>query len=305
MSYIGRFAPSPTGPLHFGSLIAAVASYCDAKASFYNRKPGKWLIRMEDLDKPREMAGAADDILRTLEAFGFEWDGEIAYQSKRGEAYEHALQILNNKEMIYPCTCSRKETADSSILVGIEGAIYPKICLLKHQQHPSIHAAYRAVVLDKNVSFNDLIQGEIVQNLARDIGDFVIKRADGIFAYQLAVVVDDAAQNITHVVRGADLLVSTPRQIYLQQLLNFAAPNYAHVPVAVNAQGEKLSKQSLAQPISTSAATQQLLNALSFLGQNPASHLQNASLDEIWDWAIANWQLARVPQKSTNTSAKI
>lgn len=302
MQYIGRFAPSPTGPLHFGSLVAAVASYCDAKSH-----GGKWLLRMEDLDKPREVAGAADTILRQLESFGFEWDGQLMYQSQRAEFYEHALQSLKKLNVIYPCTCSRKEIADSSIMMGMEGAIYPRLCypknFLSKNTHPSIHAAYRAVVLDKNISFIDAIQGEIVQNLARDIGDFIIKRADGLFAYQLAVVVDDATQNITHIVRGADLLGSTPRQIYLQQLLGFTTPSYAHVPIAANAAGEKLSKQTLAQPISISAATPQLslplFNALNFLGQNPPPQLKNAKLDETWQWAITNWQLAQVPaQKS-------
>ena len=298
-NYTGRFAPSPTGPLHFGSLIAAVASYCDAKAN-----AGKWLLRIEDLDKPREMAGAADDILRTLQAFGFEWDDQIVYQSKRSEAYEHALQNLKNQSVIYPCSCSRKEIVDSSILIGIEGAIYPRTCytntgFFKHNLTPSINAAYRAVVLDKTIGFMDAIQGKIVQNLARDIGDFVIKRADGLFAYQLAVVVDDAEQSITHIVRGADLLDSTPRQIYLQRLLGLTTPNYAHVPVVVNAQGEKLSKQTLAQPISVSAAAQQLFNALSFLGQNPPMQLQNSALNEIWQWAIVDWQLASIPREKT------
>ena len=276
-----------------------MASYCDAKAN-----AGKWLLRIEDLDKPREMAGAADDILRTLQAFGFEWDDQIVYQSKRSEAYEHALQNLKNQSVIYPCSCSRKEIVDSSILIGIEGAIYPRTCytktgVLKYSLAPSINAAYRAVVLDKTIGFMDAIQGKIVQNLARDIGDFIIKRADGLFAYQLAVVVDDAEQNITHIVRGADLLDSTPRQIYLQQLLGLTTPNYAHVPVAVNAQGEKLSKQTLAQPISVCAAAQQLFNALSFLGQNPPTQLQNSALNEIWQWAIVDWQLASIPREKT------
>lgn len=294
-NYVGRFAPSPTGSLHFGSLVAAVASYCDAKAN-----NGKWLLRMEDLDKPREMAGAANTILQQLESFGFEWDSEgndfkILHQSQRAEYYETALQNLQQHNLIYPCTCSRKEIADSNILLGIEGAIYPKTCFLKKNTSPSIHAAHRAVVLDKNISYIDAIQGEIVQNLARDIGDFIIKRADGLFAYQLAVVVDDAAQNITHIVRGADLLDSTPRQIYLQQLLGFTTPRYAHLPVVVNLQGEKLSKQTLAQPISLGTAGPQLFNALNFLGQNPPLELKKAPLNEIWHWAIANWHLNKVP----------
>ena len=291
MQYIGRFAPSPTGPLHFGSLVAAVASYCDAR-----HNQGKWLLRMEDLDKPREMAGAADDILRTLQGFGFEWDGEVMYQSQRSDIYQAALQKLQKLNLVYPCSCSRKEIADSSILMGIEGAIYPKTCLLSTGLQTNTHAAYRAVVLDKNIRFLDAIQGEIIQNLAHDIGDFIIKRADGLFAYQLAVIVDDAAQNITHIVRGADLLGSTPRQIYIQQLLNLTTPRYAHVPVAVNAQGEKLSKQTLAKPLLPQAAPSLVFMALCFLGQQPPPQLHNAVLVEIWQWAIANWQIASVPR---------
>ena len=260
-NYAGRFAPSPTGPLHFGSLIAAVASYCDAKS--HN---GKWLVRMEDLDKPRELAGAADDILRTLEAFGFAWDGEVMYQSRRAAAYEQALTQLKVQGVIYPCACSRKEIADSAVSRGIEGAIYPKTCLKTPALKPNIHAASRAIVLDENITFFDAIQGEITQNLARDIGDFVVKRADGLFAYQLAVIVDDAEQDVTHVVRGADLLDSTPRQIYLQHLLGFPTPRYAHVPVAVNAAGEKLSKQTLAKAITPKAAPMLVFEALDFLG---------------------------------------
>jgi glutamyl-Q tRNA(Asp) synthetase len=300
MSYIGRFAPSPTGPLHFGSLVAAVASYCDAKS-----QGGKWLVRMEDLDKPREVSGAADEILRALEAFGFEWDNEVIYQSQRDEVYADALNTLQKQNLIYACTCTRKEIADSSSAQGIDGLIYPKTCYFKHGLQPNIHAASRAVVLDKNSAFLDAIQGEITQNLARDVGDFIVKRADGLFAYQLAVVVDDAAQNITHIVRGADLLDSTPRQIYLQQCLNFATPGYAHIPIAVNSAGEKLSKQTLAEPICINSETpyrlaeHQLFEALSFLGQNPPAEMQNATLVEVWRWAIANWDLDKVPKTHT------
>ena len=290
-NYVGRFAPSPTGPLHFGSLVAAVASYCDAKSH-----GGKWLLRMEDLDKPREVHGAADEILRALEAFGFEWDGDVLLQSQRAELYENALEILRQKKVVYACTCSRKEIADSSSAMGIDGLIYPKTCSNKPALRPSTHAASRALVLDKNISFLDAIQGEITQNLARDVGDFIVKRADSLFAYQLAVVVDDAAQNITHVVRGADLLDSTPRQIYLQQCLNFSTPSYAHIPIVVNAQNEKLSKQTLAQPISMRLAEHQLFEALSFLGQNPPAELKNATLDKMWRWAISNWQLSKIPK---------
>jgi len=288
-NYIGRFAPSPTGPLHFGSLVAAVASYCEAKIH-----GGKWLLRMEDLDKPREMAGAADDILRTLESFGFEWNG-VMYQSLRSVAYAEAFASLQAQNLVYACTCSRKEIADSALQIGSEGMIYPKTCL-KNSPKPNTRAAYRAITNDGLIQFSDEIQGKISQNLATEIGDFVLKRADGLFAYQLAVVVDDAEQNVTHVVRGADLLDSTPRQIYLQTLLGFHTPHYAHTPVATNVKGEKLSKQTLAEPISMRPAEHQLFSVLHFLGQNPPAAAQNATLAEIWRWAFEHWQLSQVPK---------
>ena len=291
MPYVGRFAPSPTGPLHFGSLVAAVASYCDARAN-----GGQWLLRMEDLDKPREVQDAADGILRTLETFGFAWDAKIIYQSQRTELYESALQTLKAKRLVYPCTCSRKEIADSAIASGIEGVIYPKTCL-NHALKTNTHAAYRALTLDENIVFLDGIQGEIVQNLARDVGDFILKRADGLFAYQLAAVVDDAAQGVTHVVRGADLLDSTPRQIYLQRLLGYATPHYAHVPVASNAAGEKLSKQTLAKPIDMRPPKHALFDALGFLGQQPPAEIKNATLDEVWQWAMTNWRISNIPKQ--------
>ena len=258
---------------------------------------------MEDLDKPREMAGAADDILRTLHGFGFAWDelnthDDVMYQSQRAEVYEEALAALKSRNLIYPCTCSRKEIADSSTQIGIEGKIYPKTCLA-HAPRANNHAALRAVTLDESLSFNDAIQGEISQNLAKEIGDFVLKRADGFYAYQLAVVVDDAAQGITHVVRGADLLDSTPRQIYLQKLLGFSTPNYAHVPIAVKSNNEMLSKQTLAAPISMRLAGQQLFDALCFLGQNPPTEMQNATPNEVWRWALAHWSLSKIPRQRT------
>ena len=202
--HIGRFAPSPTGPLHFGSLVAAVASYCEAKTH-----QGKWLVRMEDLDKPREVKGAAATILHQLEAFGFEWDDTVLYQSQRSNFYADALDALQKKQLIYPCTCTRKEITDSSNELGIEGVIYPQTCL-QQPIKPDALVAYRIKTNDMKISFNDAIQGTISQNLSADIGDFILKRTDGLFAYQLAVVVDDAAQGITHIVRGADLLIPHP-----------------------------------------------------------------------------------------------
>lgn len=303
MHYIGRFAPSPTGSLHFGSLVAAIASYCDAKS-----KGGQWLLRMEDLDKPREVAGAADSILRSLDAFGFEWDAPILYQSQRSEIYEDYLHQLKHNGFIYACTCSRKEIADSSIASGVDGVIYPKTCynnLLENSPNnlnasaSRMDAASWRINVDnaQKIAFIDAIQGAVSQNLQTDVGDFILKRKDGFFAYQLAVVVDDALQNITHIVRGADLLDSTPRQIYLQQLLNFSTPHYAHVPLATNAAGEKLSKQTLAKPIDTGIAGHLIVEALSFLGQKPPLALKNASLAECWHWAIKHWNLANVPRQ--------
>ncbi len=310
MSYNGRFAPSPTGPLHFGSLIAAIASYCDAKSH-----GGKWLVRMEDLDKPREMQGAASTILRQLESFGFEWHGEddstqIMYQSQRTALYENALEKLKQNNHIYPCTCSRKEIADSATTSGIEGVIYPKTCYKKWQKNTTreIHAytsrmetgSQRIHVEDAiKIGFSDAIQGDVSQHLAVDIGDFILKRADGLFAYQLAVVVDDADQGITHIVRGADLLASTQRQIYLQQLLGLPTPSYAHVPVAVNSAGEKLSKQTLAKPLDANFSATLIVEALQFLGQNPPPDLAKNTIADIWLWAIKHWKITKVPKQKT------
>lgn len=288
--YIGRFAPSPTGPLHFGSLVAAVASFCEAKVHH-----GQWLVRMEDLDKPREIRGAADTILHQLEAFGFEWDGAVNYQSQRDDFYTEVLNQLKNKQLVYPCTCTRKEIADSSHQLGIDGVIYPQTCLNRPLK-PHAPTAWRIKTNNVEISFDDAIQGNIKQNLSRQIGDFILKRADGLYAYQLAVVADDAAQNITHIVRGADLLDSTPRQIYLQKLLGYTMPQYAHVPVASNLAGEKLSKQTLAKPIEINAANHLLYDALCFLGQNPPATIKNATLNEMWRWALTYWQISNVPK---------
>lgn len=282
-AYVGRFAPSPTGPLHFGSLVAAVASYCDAKAH-----QGQWLLRIEDLDKPREVKGATHDIMQCLNAYGFVWDGEVIYQSQQTEHYAAALRQLQH--WVYPCTCTRKEIADSTTRQGIEGLIYPGTCL-HHPIKPHAPMAWRVNTHHFADHFEDRIQGAIQQQLATDVGDFVLKRADGLFAYQLAVVVDDALQGVTHVVRGADLLYSTSRQRYLQSLLQLPNPSYAHIPLVVNAQGEKLSKQTLAAAISSHDASLQLYNALVFLKQSPPSALATASLSDIWTWAIAHWQL--------------
>lgn len=291
---IGRFAPSPTGPLHFGSLLAALASYLEAKT-----QGGLWLVRMEDLDKPREVAGAANHILNTLEKFGLEWDGEVVYQSQRSALYQEALNQIKAKSLIYQCSCSRKEIADSynqkPAQHGIDVLIYPGTCRDKSSTFKPY--AERIKVKDQNISFNDAIQGKINQNLATQIGDFVLKRADGLFAYQLAVVVDDHLQGVTHIVRGADLLDSTPRQIYLQQVLGYSTPKYAHIPVASNQAGEKLSKQTLATPIDANNAPNLLINALDFLGQTPPRDLSNYKAQEILAWAMQHWALDKIPKQ--------
>jgi glutamyl-Q tRNA(Asp) synthetase len=288
-SYRGRFAPSPTGPLHIGSLIAAAGSYLEAKAH-----DGEWLVRMEDLDPPRELPGAATHILQTLETYGFEWDGDVLYQSRRHAAYEAALDALKRAGKLYPCSCTRKEIADSALL-GIEGPIYPGTC--RQGLAPGKTArAWRVLVDDQDTIVQDAILGEIRQNLARDIGDFILKRADGLYAYQLAVVVDDAAQGISHVVRGADLLDSTPRQSYLQQLLGLPHPRYAHLPVATNPRGEKLSKQTRAVPLDLKAPGHALFQALTFLGQAPPHELDQPHVAPLWQWAKACWNLGKVPR---------
>ena len=287
--YCGRFAPSPTGPLHIGSLIAAVGSYLEARTH-----GGVWRLRMEDLDPPREMPGAADQILRTLETYGFEWDGDVLYQSQRASWYEDALAQLRQRDLLYPCGCTRKEIADSAIQ-GIEGPVYPGTCRhgLTAGKSPR---AWRIRVEDRAIGFDDALQGRVSQHLSRDIGDFVLKRADGYYAYQLAVVVDDAAQGITHVVRGADLLDSTPRQIFLQQALGVPTPHYTHLPVAANRQGEKLSKQTLAPPLDLVNPVPALWQALYFLGQQPPSELSSEPLRAVWTWAKEHWAVARVPR---------
>jgi glutamyl-Q tRNA(Asp) synthetase len=289
-SYRGRFAPSPTGPLHFGSLIAAVGSYLDARA-----ERGVWLVRMEDLDRLREAEGAADAIMRTLEAYGFEWDEHVVRQSHRGPAYAAALERLQRDGRVFPCACTRREIADSSV-GGASELVYPGTC---RGGLPSDRPAraIRARVDEAPIAFDDRVQGRTEQNLAREVGDFVVRRADGLYAYQLAVVVDDFEQGITDVVRGADLLWSTPRQILLQRRLGYPEPRYAHLPVAVNRNREKLSKQTLAAPLSTAEAPRQVWRALRFLGQKPPGELERASLPDVWAWACAHWYTGDVPRR--------
>jgi len=273
--YTGRFAPSPTGPLHFGSLVAALASWLDARAA-----RGRWLVRIEDLDTPRLQPDAADGILHSLERLGLGWDGEVLYQSARAPLYREAAEKL--RESVYWCGCTRREITDSSLGLAADGAqIYPGICRngLPAGKMPR---ALRVRSSSETIFFPDRVQGLTAQNLERDVGDFVLVRADGQFAYQLAVVVDDAAQGITDVVRGADLLDSTARQIHLQRLLGLPTPRYLHVPVALDAAGEKLSKQAGANAVSAA----DLRKALGFLGQAETDDLAQA---------VRNWNPSLIP----------
>ena len=295
--YRGRFAPSPTGPLHFGSLVTAVGSYLDAKA-----RQGQWLVRIEDLDPQREVPHAARDMLLLLEQLGLHWDGEVVYQSRRHALYRAALAALAQHNQTYHCSCSRKEIADSSIM-GVEGPVYPGTCrdaATRSQSPQNKHNAVRVKTTAQPITLADPVQGLVTHHLSRDIGDFVLHRADGAFAYQLAVVVDDAEQAITHVVRGADLLNSTPRQIHLQQLLGYPTPAYMHLPIVTNRQGKKLSKQTLAAPVAQFNVLFQLVAALRFLGQDPPDELQASNLDTFWQWAIANWK----PENITATGIR-
>lgn len=288
--YTGRFAPSPTGLLHIGSLLTAVASYADARSN-----GGKWLVRMEDLDPPREMPGAASHILHTLEAFGFEWDGEVAYQSRRYALYEETLCRLKTAGLVYPCYCSRKDW-QAGARRGADGFVYNGRC--RHPgQRPAPQGkqpAWRIRVPDRVIGFSDGIVGGYAQNLAGDIGDFVLLRADGYWAYQLAVVADDAEQDVTHIVRGQDLLVSTPRQIYLQQCLGVPTPQYAHLPLLTNAQGQKWSKQTLAPALDLNRREQLLRQVFRYLNLPEAPETDRPA--ELLDWAVAHWDMDKVPK---------
>lgn len=293
-SYIGRFAPSPTGPLHFGSLIAAIASFLCAR----HQPDGRWLLRMEDLDTVRCRQDYADSILTTLEKYGFSWDSEVVYQSKRSQAYQAALDSIS--EHIYHCSCTRKQLLAQVGENKRYAYLYPGNCRKSLQNPEASRFAIRLKTYPETICFNDRIQGEFCQNLFNDVGDFILKRSDGLFAYQLAVVVDDAWQGVTEVVRGADLFDNTPRQIYLQGLLGYPTPDYLHFPVATTQDGKKLSKQNLAPEINSNnphTIISQLLEALVFLGQNPPKRSDFGNLDDVWRWAIQNWNINNIPKK--------
>jgi len=280
--YIGRFAPSPSGPLHFGSLVAALASYLDAR-----HHHGQWLVRMEDLDPAREPPEAAGQILGALELHGLHWDGPVLYQSQRLDAYAEALKALESQQRLFACTCSRQQ-------IQAEGGVYDGRC--RNRNLPRTGAALRVRVDDTCVTFEDRIQGSQTQSLLQECGDFVLLRKDGLFAYQLAVVVDDAEQGVTDIVRGSDLLDSTARQIFLQTLLHLPTPHYAHIPVAVNAQGQKLSKQHFARPLDLAQVVPALVQALDFLGQHPEAALASASVQDVLRWGVEHWDIQAVPK---------
>ncbi|HNP63003.1 MAG TPA: tRNA glutamyl-Q(34) synthetase GluQRS [Woeseiaceae bacterium] len=284
LPYVGRFAPSPTGPLHLGSLVAAVASYLQARAN-----NGRWLLRIEDIDPPREQAGATDLILHTLESYGFEWDGDVIFQSDAHDAHEAAVALLLKGGHAYPCCCSRRDLAD--LPQGPLGTIYPGTC---RDRTVRGDAAIRIKTGDHATRFIDALQGEISQQLESESGDFIIKRRDGLIAYQLAVVVSDDLDGITEIVRGIDLIDSTPRQIALQHRLGFRTPRYMHIPVITNTRGEKLGKSTGAPGISPDFVADTLVHAFTLLNQGPPEDLARKPRQDIWLWAMENWQPGKI-----------
>ncbi|MCS5587171.1 MAG: tRNA glutamyl-Q(34) synthetase GluQRS [Porticoccaceae bacterium] len=287
---VGRFAPSPTGPLHFGSLIAALSSFIHAK---YHK--GKWLVRIEDIDPPREVPGSSDRILRQLEQHGLIWDDQVLYQSSRLDSYNQILQSLRDHKRVYYCQCNRQR------LVSLGGvydgncrnlALGPQDCALRLAVTKALSSAEPETV---SIGFTDNIMGNFSQQLTHGIGDFVLRRRDGLIAYQLAVVIDDQYQGITQVVRGADLLDSTPKQILLQQCLGYQTPEYTHIPLAVNSEGQKLSKQTFAKTLTEGHERENLWIALKWLQQDPPQELRQATVEEIINWGIEHWDLTSIP----------
>jgi glutamyl-Q tRNA(Asp) synthetase len=285
----GRFAPTPSGPLHFGSLVAAVASYCQARAHH-----AEWLMRIEDVDTPRVVDGAADRILLDLELFGFEWDGPVIWQSTRFDRYRHHLDRLLAQGACYACECSRRNLREQGVASGPLGQIYPGNCRGKN-----LPADGHSIRLDTRaagrVGFEDLVYAHCELDLTREVGDFVLRRADSIYAYHLAVVVDDAEQGIGEVVRGADLLEITCLHVFLQRQLGFETPRYLHVPLVNNTDGIKLSKQTGAAAVDPSQASQQLVDALAHLGQQTETELASAWPAEVLRWGIEHWNPMRIP----------
>jgi glutamyl-Q tRNA(Asp) synthetase len=278
--YIGRFAPSPTGPLHFGSLYTALASYLDARA-----RQGLWLLRIDDIDTSRNVSGAVDTILVALEAYGLQWDGTVYYESRHLADYEQVLSELQRSGFLYPCTCSRKMLAE---LPGRHD-VYPGICRSRTIFPTDRPYALRVKSDGRDIRFEDRLQGGICQNLAADHGDFILKRKEGIISYQLACVIDDHLQGVTQVVRGFDLIDSTPKQIYLQQLLGLPTPSYLHVPIIIDSYGHKLSKQTLAEAVTMQNTSVVMFELLELLKQKPPVGLREASCSEMLEWAVQNW----------------
>ncbi len=289
MTYRGRFAPTPSGPLHMGSLLTALASYLQARAM-----DGRWLIRIDDLDTPRNVAGADSVILRQLESHGLEWDEAPRYQTRHIPEYREALNTLSQQQLLYPCTCTRAELARSSI-PGPDGPVYAGTCrgkAISTEKH-----ALRLRIADNSLSFEDLLLGRQTRDLTREIGDFVVQRNDGILGYQLACAVDEAGQGISEVIRGSDLLDSTFRQLHVQHLLKLGPARYGHLPLLVGPNGKKLSKQNHADPIDGSSASRNLLQCLIALGQSPSEALVGAAPRELLTWAVAHWQMQQIPRK--------
>ena len=291
MDYIGRFAPSPSGPLHFGSLIAATASYLCAKSA-----QGQWLLRIEDVDKFRIKENSIASILHTLEGYGYQWDGGILYQSQRTQAYQQALDSL--EKLTYPCTCSRKFLR-RQMPVSTYGYIYPGYCRQQISNPNAPQFSIRLCTNNTSLCFDDARQGEYCQNIEIEVGDFIIKRSDAMFSYQLAVVVDDEYQHITEVVRGSDLLDNTPRQLYLQQCLGYREPVYLHFPTAITDDGKKLSKQHHSPQVDDVKKRQTILRTLNFLGQKAPALDHFSHLEDVWHWAIKNWDRDKIPAQMT------
>lgn len=291
--YRGRFAPTPSGPLHLGSMIAAIGSFCDARAH-----GGDWEVRIDDIDTPRVVSGSSDEILRTLEGFALEWDGHPVYESRNVDAYHNALHALRATARVFPCACSRREIEEAGIK-GLEGPIYPGTCRNGLPPGRSARSLRLRVADGTTIEFEDALQGRVRQDLATSIGDFVVYRPEGIFSYHLACVVGDAHQNITHVVRGADLIDSTPRQIHLQDLLHLPTPAYLHLPVATNGCGEKLSKQTRATPVDAANAASTIHTVLRFLGQQPPQELARWPAAEAIGWAVKAWRRDNIPRRAT------
>ena len=280
-SYRGRFAPSPSGDLHFGSLIAALGSYLDAKSN-----QGQWLLRIEDIDPPREVPGASHAIINTLEQFGLQWDGPIVYQSQRHEFYQHQLDLILNKHRAYGCDCTRK-------MIMQAGGLYLGQCAHKTQ----LSTPHSARFANSNgiSQFIDRLQGTTEVSCDFATEDFILKRKDGLFAYQLVVVLDDIEQQITDVVRGCDLLEVTSRQLTLLQYLEASPIRYLHLPLAINAQGLKLSKQNHAMALDLKKPKQQLIKALAFLGQTIHEQYQDYTIEQLLISATNNWQISQIP----------